>query len=60
VDNHVSESELEQYLLHQLPPNRVAVVETHLLLCSYCCDRCEEIETFIQAVRETMSPRRLN
>jgi anti-sigma factor RsiW len=54
TETHLQDDELEEYILGILPPARLDPVEEHILFCSACLDRAEEIESFILAARQAM------
>jgi anti-sigma factor RsiW len=62
ADPHASEELLELYSLHGLPENERAPLEEHLLTCSHCQARLEDLDDFIAclraALRSLSNPRR--
>jgi hypothetical protein len=56
VSPHLEESELEQYSMGALPPERVAQFEEHFLVCETCQDRLLEMEAYVNAIR-SVSPK---
>ena len=48
---HLGEDKLEAYAMAQLADAELANVEEHLLVCSTCIDRLEEIEGFTTAMQ---------
>lgn len=48
---HLSEEQLEQYLLQQVSEPAAAAVEEHLLVCEHCQTQLEELETFTKTFR---------
>jgi len=48
---HLSEEQLEQYLLQQVSDSAAAAVEEHLLLCEHCQTQLEELELFTKTFR---------
>ena len=49
--NHISEDELEQYCLDNIPESELAKIEEHLLWCHGCQDRLLVIGHYIKALR---------
>ncbi len=48
---HLSEEQLEQYLLQQVSEAAAAAVEEHLLVCEHCQTQLEELELFTKTFR---------
>ncbi len=48
---HLSEEQLEQYLLQQVSDSAAAAVEEHLLVCERCQTQLEELELFTKTFR---------
>jgi hypothetical protein len=48
---HLSEEQLEQYLLQQASDTAAAAVEEHLLVCEHCQTQLEELELFTKTFR---------
>lgn len=48
---HLSEEQLEQYLLQQASDSAAAAVEEHLLVCEHCQTQLEELELFTKTFR---------
>jgi anti-sigma factor RsiW len=48
---HLSEEQLEKYLLQQVSEADAAAVEEHLLVCAHCQTQLEELETFTKTFR---------
>jgi len=51
MGDHPSDEVLEQYAAHSLPEPALAEIEEHLLLCSKCQQRVEEIDAYVSAMR---------
>jgi hypothetical protein len=49
--DHPSDEALEQYATHSLPEPALAEIEEHLLVCSQCQERLEEIDAYVSAMR---------
>ena len=52
---HQTEEQLEFYALGRLTETQVAAVEEHLLVCSVCQDKLDEVEAYALAMREAIS-----
>jgi SOS-response transcriptional repressor LexA len=48
---HPDEDELEKYLMAKLPQTKALEVEEHLLICSFCQQTAEELETIIAGIQ---------
>jgi hypothetical protein len=48
---HLSEEQLEKYLLQQVSEPAAAAVEEHLLVCEHCQTQLEELESFTKTFR---------
>ena len=48
---HPSEEALERFLLNHSPEEELESVETHILVCGYCVEQLETLETQIAAAR---------
>jgi hypothetical protein len=49
--SHISDDDLELYVMNQLPPASLPTLEEHLLFCHDCQDRVEEVENWISHLR---------
>lgn len=48
---HLSEEQLEKYLLQQVSDSGAAAIEEHLLVCGHCQTQLEELELFTKTFR---------
>ncbi|MGD1097102.1 MAG: zf-HC2 domain-containing protein [Bryobacteraceae bacterium] len=48
---HISDDQLELYLMGRLNEQELAPLEEHLLICEECRDRLEKTEAYIAAMR---------
>jgi anti-sigma factor RsiW len=48
---HISEDDLEQYVMMTLPEAPLEQLEEHLLVCSECRKRLVETERYVAAMR---------
>lgn len=55
VWGHISEDRLELYSMGRLSERDVANIEQHLLICSPCRRKLEEVESFVGAIRAALS-----
>jgi hypothetical protein len=51
---HVSEEEMEQFLLRRLPWRRRKRVEEHLLVCHECIDQAEALAMILYFLRRAV------
>jgi hypothetical protein len=51
---HPDEEQLEYYVRGRLPSSEVPLLEEHLLYCSACRDRLDEVERFILGMKEAL------
>jgi hypothetical protein len=49
---HPTEDELERFAMGKSEESELEEVEGHILICSACLDRVQELESFIQACRD--------
>jgi anti-sigma factor RsiW len=49
---HVTEDQLELYVLDRLPDSDLPQLEEHLMTCANCRDRLDEIGAFALGMRE--------
>jgi len=54
---HGTETQLERYALERLTEPDLSVLEEHLLICSVCQDRLNEIEDFAVGMQEALGGR---
>ena len=54
VEQHPTEDELEQYLIHGLPDADAELLEEHLLICHRCVEMAERFDAFLQSIRSTL------
>jgi hypothetical protein len=52
---HISEEEMEQFLLKRLPWRRRKRVEEHLLVCHECIDRAEALAMILYFLRRAVT-----
>ena len=48
---HLSEDQLEKYMLRQVSEPAAAAVEEHLLVCTHCQEQLEQLEGFANSLR---------
>jgi hypothetical protein len=53
---HQTDERLELYALGRLPEPWVAEVEEHLLVCTACRERVDDLEAYALAMRQAISP----
>ena len=53
-DSHIQEEILEKYALHQLAEEQTEPVEIHLLICSTCQNRLDEIDQYIRTMKSAL------
>jgi hypothetical protein len=52
---HIADDHLELYLLrHTLTSSQLATIEEHFLCCQQCVSRREDLQNFIDLVREAV------
>ncbi len=51
LTEHLEYDLLERYSMGLLAESETAIVEEHLVICSACCERCEETDQFVAAIR---------
>jgi anti-sigma factor RsiW len=51
---HIDSDELERYVLGRLPPDRVEVVEDHILTCSECQRTVVDCDVFVASMRSAL------
>jgi hypothetical protein len=56
IGSHLDETDLEQYSMGKLAPERVDSFEEHFLACELCQDRLLDMEAYVNAVR-SVSPK---
>jgi anti-sigma factor RsiW len=52
---HADEERLENYVLGRLPSSDLPLLEEHLMICSTCRDRLDEVEQFALAMKQAMN-----
>lgn len=52
---HVDPDSLERYALNQLSEEASSAIEQHLLLCTSCQERLQEMDEFLIAIRAEQS-----
>lgn len=56
-DEHISDDDLERYWLGTVTnQDELAAINDHLLLCSACMERAEEIRDFVILIRKAIIP----
>ena len=55
MNRHADEEQLERYSMGVLPEGDEAVVEEHLLICSTCQRKLEEMDAYTRAMRQAAS-----
>ena len=55
LDLHISEDDLEAYVLHRADDYLMDAVEDHLLLCPFCRMALDRLEEEIELMRELLS-----
>jgi len=53
--SHQPDDRLELYALGRLPEADLAIVEEHLLVCTSCQERLDELELFAIAMRQAIA-----
>ena len=53
-DSHADDDSLEQYSIGSMAESDVAQLEEHLLVCSACQKRLEEIDAYVTAILQRM------
>ena len=51
---HIEDDLLEQYALGRLEEPRTTAIEEHLLLCEYCRDRLEEMDSYVVTMGDAL------
>jgi hypothetical protein len=49
--DHIEEHDLERYYLGMVAEPELSHIEEHLLWCHPCLDRCEKVESYVDAIR---------
>lgn len=52
--NHISEDDMEQFVMGHLAEREMVEVEEHLSICEECRELCDSTEQFILHVREKL------
>jgi hypothetical protein len=55
--DHIPEDVLDRYAVRGLPGVEEALVEEHLLLCTFCQDRLQLTDDFVAALRSAAEQR---
>jgi anti-sigma factor ChrR (cupin superfamily) len=58
IDQHPTEEVIERYLFGALSEQDSDQLEEHLLICNSCIDTAEQLLSFVQSLRSTLSPKR--
>lgn len=53
--SHLSAAALEKYILGRSTKTHMIKAEEHLILCSFCRDRLEATDAFVQALKDAAS-----
>jgi hypothetical protein len=53
--SHISEDMLERFALNQLTEEELAPLESHILVCHRCQDHLEQVDEYVQSMKEAMS-----
>ena len=55
LNRHGTEDQLEAYALGRLQGSELAELEEHLIVCSECRDRLDEVESFAAGMRDALA-----